>query len=267
MKKLFAIFAAVAALVSCKGPKSESDMLVLYYSQTGTTKAVAEKIQKETGADIELIEAVQAYDGTFNETIARSQQEMNAGTTPEIKPIKSDLSRYKVVFLGYPVWMGTYALPVATFLKENADALKGVKVVTFCTFGSGGLNTSTDDMKEALPGSQVVEGYGVRTARIDAIDAEVDEFLIVNGFKEGTVEPKPEFSELTDVTPVTTEIFNKACSSYQFSLGTPVREQHRSIKNGTEYKYQVSSGMGGAGSIIYVIDVKGKEPEFTQVIR
>lgn len=267
MKKILSVIAVFAALVSCSGSKQGSDMLVIYYSQTGTTKAVAEKIQKETGADIELIEAVQAYDGTFNETIARSQQEMNAGTTPEIKPIKSDLSKYKVVFLGYPVWMGTYALPVATFLKENADALKGVKVVTFCTFGSGGLNTSTDDMKEALPGSQVVEGYGVRTARIDAIDAEVDEFLIVNGFKEGTVEPKPEFSELTDVTPVTTEIFNKACSSYQFSLGTPVREQHRSIKNGTEYKYQVSSGMGGAGSIIYVIDVKGKEPEFTQVIR
>lgn len=267
MKKFFAFLAAAAALVSCSDTKSGSDMLVLYYSQSGTTKAVAEKIQKETGADVEQIEAVQAYDGSFNETVARAQQENAAGKLPEIKPVKADLSKYKVVFLGYPVWSGTVALPVATFLKENADALNGVKVVTFCTFGSGGLNTSTDDVRDALPESDVVEGYGVRTARIDAIDSEVNEFLIENGFKEGALEPKPAFSELTDVTPVTTEIFNKACSSYQFPLGTPVREQHRAVKNGTEYRYQVSSGMGGAGSVIYVLDIKGKEPVFTQVVR
>lgn len=267
MKKILSVIAVFAALVSCSGSKQGSDMLVIYYSQTGTTKVVAEKIQKETGADIMTIDAVQAYDGSFNETVARAQQENAAGKLPEIKPISTDLSKYKVIFLGYPVWSGTVALPVATFLKENANALKGVKVVTFCSFGSGGLNTSTDAVRDALPGSEVVEGYGVRTARAEAIDAEVEEFLIVNGFKEGTVEPKPEFSELTDVTTVTTDIFNKACSSYQFPLGTPVREQHRAVKNGTEYRYQVSSGMGGAGSVIYVLDIKGQEPVFTQVVR
>lgn len=267
MKKFFSIIAAAVAFVSCSGAKGNSDMLVLYYSQTGTTKAVAEKIQKETGADIVAIEAVLAYDGSFNETVARASRETQSGTLPEIKPISSDFSKYKVIFLGYPVWSGTCALPVSTFLKQNADALKGVKIVTFCTFGSGGLNTSTDDVKKALPGCEVVEGYGVRTARAEAIDSEVEEFLIVNGFKEGTVDPKPEFSGLTDVDARTTEIFNKACSSYQFPLGTPVREQHRKIKNGTEYKYQVSSGMGGAGTIIYVVDIDGKEPEFTQVVR
>ena len=47
--------------------------LVLYYSQTSNTKAVAQEIAKRTGADIEEIQAVKPYDGDFQATISRSQ--------------------------------------------------------------------------------------------------------------------------------------------------------------------------------------------------
>ena len=58
---------------------SAQKALVLYYSETGTTKAVAQEIQAQTGADIEAIEAVEPYSGNFQETIQRSGREREIG--------------------------------------------------------------------------------------------------------------------------------------------------------------------------------------------
>ena len=65
-----------------------------------------------------------------------------------------NLSDYDVIFLGYPIWFGTYAMPIATLVKEQDFA--GKTIVPFCTFGSGGLNTSTDALTKALPKAKVV---------------------------------------------------------------------------------------------------------------
>ena len=128
--------------------------LVLYYSETGSTKAVAEELQKQLGANI---------------------------------------ADYDVIFLGYPIWFGTYAMPIATLVKEQDFA--GKTIVPFCTFGSGGLNTSTDALTKALPKATIKKGYGVRTARVAAAEKELDRFLKENGYKEGEISPLPDYSE------------------------------------------------------------------------
>ncbi|MBR6885079.1 MAG: NAD(P)H-dependent oxidoreductase, partial [Prevotella sp.] len=191
---------------------------MLYYSETGTTKTVAQELQKQLGADIESIEAVEPYSGDFQKTMQRGQREMQSGETPALKPLKKKIADYDVIFLGYPIWFGTYAMPIATLVKENDFA--GKTIVPFCSFGSGGLNTSTDALKKALPKAKVVEGYGVRTARVAAVAKEVDRFLKENGYKEGTVEKLPDYSEQVPVTDEDKAIFDAACSSYQFPLGT-----------------------------------------------
>ena len=83
MKKLFLFIAAMAAITTASAQK----MLVLYYSETGTTKAVAQELQKQTGADIESIEAVEPYTGNFQETIQRGQREMQSRKMPALKPL------------------------------------------------------------------------------------------------------------------------------------------------------------------------------------
>ena len=186
MKKLILSLAAMATISTAYAQKA----LVLYYSETGTTKTVAEEIQAQTGADIEGIEAVVPYSGNFQETIQRSNR-----------------------------WFGTYALPIATLVKEQDFA--GKTVVPFCTFGSGGLNTSSVDLKKALPKANIAAGYGVRTARVAAASKELDRFLKENGYKQGTVEKLPDYSVQQPVTDAERAIFDAACSSYQFPLGTP----------------------------------------------
>ena len=266
MKKILLSLAAMAAVATASAQK----MLVLYYSETGTTKTVAQEIQKQLGADIEGIEAVVPYSGNFQETIQRGQREMQSGEMPALKPLKSTIADYDIIFLGYPIWFGTYANPIITLVKEQDFA--GKTIVPFCTFGSGGLNTSADALTKALPKAKIVEGYGVRTARVAAAEKELDRFLKENGYKKGTVEKLPDYSAQQPVTDAEKEIFDAACSSYQFPLGTPLTVGKRQTPDGTDYKYTVKSrGFNGeeATNIIYVTVSKeaGAKPEFTQVVR
>ena len=275
MKRFLLLLIAALCLIACgngqktnntqttEEPKKADKILVVYYSQSNTTKTVAQEIQKQLGCDIAEIECVEPFTGDFGAVVGRWQQEQKDGKSTEIKPLSKDVKDYDVIFLGYPIWGGTYASPVATFL-QNTD-FQGKKVVPFCTFGSGGLNTSTDALKKNAKNANIVEGYGIRQARISKVSGEVEQFLIKAGFKKGTLEQLPEFSEQKAVTDSEKEIFNKACSNYQFPLGEPSTVGARKIKGGTEYLFTVDSQNGK--SQIYVIAEDGAQPEFTQVVR
>ena len=161
-------------------------------------------------------------------------------------------------------------MPIATLVKENDFA--GKTIVPFCTFGSGGLNTSADALKKALPKATIKEGYGLRTARVAAAAKELDRFLKENGYKKGKVEKLPEYSAQVPVTDADKAIFDAACSSYQFPLGTPSTVGKRQTAESTDYKFMVKSrGFDGSesSSVIYVTVGKqqGAKPEFTQVVR
>ena len=266
MKKMAILLGALATLASCSPKKTAeteapvSKALVLYYSQTNTTKQVAEAFQQNLGADIKTFDAVNKYDGDFNATIARCQQEMADGVVPEVNITTEDVAAYDTIYLGYPVWFGTYAMPVAGLLK-TVD-LSGKVIVPFCTFGSGGLNTSTDNLKAALPNANILPGYGVRQARVAAVPTEVEEFLIRSGIIDGEVEVLPEFSEQQAVTDAEKTVFDAACSSYSMPLGTAVTCGKRETMKGTEYLFVCDNN-----AQIFVIATEGATPEFTQVVR
>lgn len=268
MKSTLLSLALMATILTgCTKPQKT---LVLYYSQTGTTQTVAEELQKQLGADIERIEATIPYDSDFQATIERSGKERENGETPEINPLKVNLDDYDVIFIGYPIWFGTYAMPIATLVKENA--FEGKTIVPFCTFGSGGLGSSTEALKEALPKANIKQGYGIRQARIEAAPKELERFLIENGFKDGIVTPLPEYGEQAPVTEEDSLIFDAACSGYQFPLGTPVTVGKRETSESTDYKFTAKSigfdGQEGTSTIfVTVSNEEGAKPEFTEVVR
>ncbi len=266
MKKFLLTMAAIATFATGFAQKT----LVLYYSETGTTKTVAELLQRPLHADIESIEPVEPYTGDFQKTIQRGQREMQSGETPALKPLKSTIADYDVIFLGYPIWFGTYAMPIATLVKEYDFA--GKTIVPFCTFGSGGLNTSTEALKKALPKAIIKDGYGVRTARVAAAEKELDRFLKENHFIDGTVEAWPDYSAQKPVTDDDKAIFDAACSGYQMPLGTPFSVGKRETSESFDYQFSVNSrGFDGKETVstIYVTVSKtpGAQPEFTQVVR
>lgn len=276
MKKLkwMLAFAAMAVLaISCGQKEETKKMLVLYYSQTSNTKTVAQEIAARTGADMEEIVPVKPYDGDFQSTIERSQKERAEGVTPEIKPVAADLSKYDVIFLGYPVWFGTYAPPVASFL-DMAD-LTGKKIVPFCTFGSGGLNTSVKDLAQKLPQAEILPGYGVRAARMAAVPHEVDQFLKAGGFIEGTYTQPGAFSEQHAVSEEEAAIFDDAVGDYPMIHAQAKTVGSRPIDGGTEYLFTAidlprdgQPQTSPASELkVYVTVLKDEKPVFTQVMR
>ena len=276
MKRLSLIFAIMAAMifaVSCGSNKPESKVLVLYYSQTSNTKLVAEEIAKKLNADIEEIKAVNPYDGDFNATIERCLKEREEGVVPEIKRLKSKIEKYETIFIGYPIWFGTYAPPVAKLL-EQVD-LSNKIVVPFCTFGSGGLESSMRDLRKAQPRAKIVNGYGVRAVRMDAMPAEIDQFLKENHFINGEYLVLEDFPELREVTEEEASIFDKAVSGYQMIHAKALMAASRPILGGTEYLFYAvdlprenNGNMPPAGEMkIFVTLIDGQSPVFTRVVR
>ena len=273
LKLILAIMAAMIFAVSCGSKKEAQKVLVLYYSQTNNTKLVAEQIASMMQADIEAIEPINPYDGDFDATIQRCIQERQEGLVPEIKPVKADLSKYDVIFIGYPVWFGTYAPPVIAFLNDYD--LSGKEVVPFCTFGSGGLESSMADMKQAQPNAKIECGFGIRAARLDKVTAEVSAFLKENNFIDGKYAKLDDFSEQHEVSEEEIAIFDAATGDYPMMHAKAKTVATRAIPNGTEYLFIAEDlprddrpNMPPAGELKVYVNVVGDEaPVFTRVVR
>lgn len=279
-KTLFAILVALS-LVGCGNQQKPTEVkcsqrhhtksLVLYYSQTHVTEKVAKLFAEATSADLDSIVPVKPYNGSFTETIERCQKEMERDEKPQlIKPMNVDVAEYDTVYLGYPIWFGVAARPLeAWFMRYD---LRGKVVIPFCTFGSGGLETSVAKLRRMAPSVTILDGFGIRSVRIDKAEEEINEFLIRSGIKPGTVEELPPFGMKRSLNDEEKAIFDAACGDYIFPLGTPVLVSSRTVKNGTEYCYVTDcKDQDGkpARSEVYVIvsNEEGVGPEFTKVVR
>ncbi len=139
---------------SAEGTSDHSDILVAYFSATGTTKGVAERIAAVTGGDIYEILAATPYtdeDLNYNDSSSRSTSEQNdKNARPEIGSEDISLEGYTTIYLGFPIWWGEEPRILDTFVeKYNFD---GITVIPFCTSGGSGIGRSGPNM-EALAGS------------------------------------------------------------------------------------------------------------------
>ncbi len=289
LKILMCAAVALMTVVSCS-PKKEapkSKVLVLYYSLTSNTKTVAQEIATRLDADIEEITLVEPYDTAFQATIDRCKADREKGILPEIKPLKANIADYDWIFIGYPIWFGTYAPPIASLL-EKVD-LSGKWVIPFCTFGSGGLESSMKDLTEKQPNAKVLPGYGVRAARMDAMPKEVEQFLklyaslMTKPDSTNVGENKPadspfvpaDFPEQHPVSAEETAIFDAAVNGYPMLNAKAKTVASRTALDGIEYEFtamdmprEKKPDMPPASEIkVYVLVEKDKAPVFTRVVR
>ncbi len=279
LKLMMCAALSMMVVTSCsqKSQNSEkekaSKVLVLYYSQTSNTKTVATEIATRLNADIEEIALVEPYDTAFQATIDRCKADREKGILPEIKPLKSNVADYDTIFLGYPIWFGTYAPPIASLL-EKVD-LSGKKVIPFCTFGSGGLESSVKDLAEKQPNAKIMPGYGVRAARMDAVPKEVEHYLKSIGFIKGELFMPADFPEQHPVSADEVAIFDAAVNGYPMLNAKAKTVASRTALDGIEYLFTAMDmprenkpGMPPASEIkVYVLVEKDQAPVFTRVVR
>ena len=139
---------------------AHSDVLVAYFSATGTTKGVAERIASVTGGDLYEILAAEPYteaDLNYNDNSSRSTSEQNdKSVRPEIGSEDISLEGYTTIYLGFPIWWGEEPRILDTFVeKYNFD---GITVIPFCTSGSSGIGRSGSNMEELAGSGTWLEG-------------------------------------------------------------------------------------------------------------
>ncbi len=139
---------------------AEGGTLVVYFSMTGTTRGVAEKIAAITGADMYEIKAAQEYtdaDLNYNDPQTRATVEQKDPTArPEIGSDPVSLDGYTTVYIGYPIWWGEEPRIMDTFV-ENYD-FDGITVIPFCTSGSSGIGRSGENLADNAGSGNWLDG-------------------------------------------------------------------------------------------------------------
>lgn len=126
--------------------------LVVYYSASGNTKDVAEKIAKITEADLFEIEPVEPYtddDLDWTDDDSRVSREHDDESLRDVELVSTTVDNwdsYDTVYIGYPIWWGIAAWPVDNFVKEND--FTGKTVIPFCTAATSGIDDSGNLLEE-----------------------------------------------------------------------------------------------------------------------
>lgn len=160
-----------------KKSSSEKKVLVVYFSATGSTERVAKVIKNTAKADIYEIRPRKPYtdaDLDWTDDASRVNKEHDSGTEPEISGTVSNIKKYDVVYLGYPIWWGIAAWPLDGFVKAND--FTGKTVIPFCTSSASDLGDSGKLLADMAGTGEWQEGQRFQSS---ASEGEVQKW--VNG--------------------------------------------------------------------------------------
>ena len=143
--------------------------------EVGNTKIVADYITEIKGADqFEIV--THKYDGmAYMPLIELAKEEANKGELPPYEGTAPDLSQYDTVFIGGPVWWGTYPQVMFTLFKDiNLD---GKTVIPFTTHEGSGLASCVSDVKKAFPKAKVTGEFSIYGHEVRSGKAKVERWL------------------------------------------------------------------------------------------
>ncbi len=143
--------------------------------EVGNTKIVADYITEIKGADqFEIV--THKYDGmAYIPLIELAKEEANKGELPPYEGTAPDLSQYDTVFIGGPVWWGTYPQVMFTLFKNiNLD---GKTVIPFTTHEGSGLASCASDVKKAFPKAKVTGEFSIYGHEVRTGKAKVEKWL------------------------------------------------------------------------------------------
>jgi flavodoxin len=165
-------FAAEEEVMSLPGTKK---ILVVYFSHSGNTREIANQIHKIVGDDIFEIQSVKTYPDDYDAVVKQARQELDSGYKAALKEKVDNFESYDLIFIGYPIWWGTFPAPVKTFLSEYD--FSGKTLVPFCTHEGSGLGNSVYDIQKLCPKSKLLNGLAIRGGAVKTAQDKVSEWL------------------------------------------------------------------------------------------
>lgn len=135
--------------------------MVVYYSQTGQSKRIAEMAAEKLHADLSEIKIARTYDEDMWKADAEAKAERNAGKLPELEGALPEITDYDTVILGGPVWGQTISNPMLAYMRKTD--FNGKTVSSFWTFYDHDENYN-GDMKKEAKGARVMDGLSLPRA-------------------------------------------------------------------------------------------------------
>lgn len=154
---------------------STGSILITYYSRSGNTLKIAELIKLEIGGTLHEIHPQKPYPPDNNVIVEQAKQEIRTGYKPPLKSMIETIDLYDVIYIGSPIWWGTMAPPMASFLSKNTFSDK--TILPFCTHGGGGSGTFENDIARLCPHAKVISGFSINKRDIEKAQSEIITWL------------------------------------------------------------------------------------------
>ena len=179
IKNLALVVAGLLMTMSCSGNtgtkekevmEKNAKVLIVFFShagenyvvgniKVGNTKLVADEIQKVTGGDEFEIVAERNYDMPYGSLTKLAKEEQERNEKPAFKGEVKDIDKYSTVFIGGPVWWGTY--PQVMFSFFDKYDLNGKTIIPFTTHEGSGLGSVVEDLKKLYPNATFKEAFSI----------------------------------------------------------------------------------------------------------
>ena len=161
-------------------PGGKGRYLVVYCSRSSNTERMAQQIRTTLDCDILEVEPQTPYESDYNAMLARAQTELAAirqGNYPAIKTSVENFEKYDLIFVGYPIWYGSMATPMQTFLHSHAPKLTGKRIALFATSGSSGISASVSEARTLCPDATFTETLLLTSSTLSGMANRVTTWL------------------------------------------------------------------------------------------
>ena len=195
IKSFALLVAGLLISVSCSGNgatkekevmEKKAKVLIVFFShagenynvgniKVGNTKLVADEIQKVTGGDEFEIVANKNYDLPYNDLVNVAKEETEKGEKPSFKGEVKNIDDYDTVFIGGPIWWGTYPRVMFTFFDKYD--LNGKTIIPFSTHEGSGLGSVVEDLKTLYPNATFKEAFSIYGTETRKDLSKVDKWL------------------------------------------------------------------------------------------
>lgn len=195
IKSFALLIAGLLISVSCSGNgatkekevmEKKAKVLIVFFShagenynvgniKVGNTKLVADEIQKVTGGDEFEIVANKNYDLPYNDLVNVAKKETEKSEKPSFKGEVKNIDDYDTVFIGGPIWWGTYPRVMFTFFDKYD--LNGKTIIPFSTHEGSGLGSVVEDLKTLYPNATFKEAFSIYGTETRKDLSKVDKWL------------------------------------------------------------------------------------------
>ena len=123
---------------------------IVYYSMSGNTEFVADKIAQNIDADVIRIQPVKEYPNQGVRKFIWGGKSAVMGDKPKLLSYEFHAEQYDTIIFGTPVWASNFTPPIRTFIHENREALKEKKIAVFVCFSGGGADKAISKFKNYI---------------------------------------------------------------------------------------------------------------------